>query len=211
MGSGGEGEAKLPGFWAAILLPSMGSPSHRSPWHGRAYPASLLGVSAPTPRPAEPGAGGCLGQPLGVRRDLGPNRLTAQHQVPGRLSAGRPYRDAAELRWRMGRATWTGSIRAGRASPGRSLAPMHGCTLRPPHFPPSPNPPGDQLGPVQARGGGQHRLLQRGGTALHRGRAGHGHGINLGHWCSHHSTPTFPIPAPREVGVSPGRPLVWLS
>lgn len=53
VGTGVEAEAKLPGFWAAIPLPGVGSPSHRSPRHGKAYPASLFGVSALIRQPVE--------------------------------------------------------------------------------------------------------------------------------------------------------------
>lgn len=161
-----------------------------------------------------------MGQPLGVRRDLSPNRLPAQLRVPGRLSLGRSHRDAAGLWRHVGRAAWAGSIHVGRASPGRSLARMRGCTLRSPCFPPCPNPPGGRLGPVQARGGKQHRLLQTSpALQLQQNQVwpctvaepGIGHGITLGCWCRHCPTATSPVLAQTEVGVSLGSPPVWLS
>lgn len=93
----------------------------------------FFGVSAPTPQPA----GGCVG----MSKDLGLNSLTLESWQWVYLGCIQ----APPARWLC---HWDGdNPHVEGTHRERELAPMQGCTPKPPCFPPCPNPPRSCLGP----------------------------------------------------------------
>lgn len=158
----------------------MDSPSHWSPCHSRVYPESLLLWCLSTNTSARWKV--CV-QLLRVSKDLGPNGLTLESWQCVYLGCTQ----APPARWLY---HWDGdNPHVEGIHRERELAPVQGCTPKPPRFPPAQILPG---------------AVTVVGRFPHHVRAEHSCVLALGCWCSHCPSPTPTVFAQREAGVSPG-------